>query len=110
MYRHKMPIEEPVRSFGDRFGYWFNDSHWAGASFLVGIVGIVGALTVGSYSWGKAADARRDIAMLEHDEAIAKGVCRDVWISTADRATLACPHPQHHLTANASWVRCECRK
>ncbi len=110
-YRTKIPADEPVRSFGDRFGYWFQQDTWKVGALVLGLfVGVPIAAVVGSVCWVEAADANRDAAALHHDEAIAQGACRDTWLSTVERVALSCPNVQHRLTANDSWIRCECKK
>lgn len=109
-YRNRIPVDEPVRTFGDRFGYWLGESKTVAWLVPATILGGVVAAVAGPLNCANRAEAMRDIAAMQHDSIEAKGACRDVWLSTEDRKTLSCPHVKHHLTANAQWIRCECSK
>ena len=106
----KRPITDadPVRPFGDRVGYWITNGRggdYAFVLFSVAIPAFIAALAIRGCNAGTELQLER----ARMHERSAGGACRDVWLATENATQLNCPHVQHRLTANAQWVRCECK-
>ena len=107
----KRPITDadPVRPFGDRVGHWIaNES--GGLYLFVLFFGVMSAFIAAMVIQGQNAETELQLERARVHERSAGGACRDVWLATENVTQLNCPHVQHRLTANAQWVRCECKK